>query len=255
MSGGTISANESTFGGGIYVANNSLTLSGGTIKTNTATSYGGAIDIHNDGTTTGTGTIYIKGSVSIPAGNSSGVTGAGKNDVYLGNVLNISDDLDGTGTVATITPYEYQIGMQVLAADTTALISGNYDRFKVTPQTSQTWTIDENGLLAKDMSGNGTIEILTADGKLTLTASATKITSNTSDTTITITGTTTPAGGTLSGWSISAYYNGTDLLGASTNNTYKILKSYPNGYYSLVVNVTYNGVTYSDTFTIQKAVP
>lgn len=254
MSGGTISANESTSGGGIYVANNSLTLSGGTIKTNTATSYGGAIDIHNDGTATGTGTIYIKGNVSIPAGNSSGVTGAGKNDVYLGNVLNISDDLDGTGTVATITPYEYQIGMQVLAADTTALISGNYDRFKVTPQTSQTWAIDENGLLAKDMSGGGTIEILTADGKLTLTASPTSITTS-GNKTINISYTTTPSGGTIDSWSVKAYYNGTDLIGTSTSPSYTILGSYPNGYYSLVVNVTYNGVTYSDTFTIYKNVP
>ncbi len=267
MSGGTITKNtgeaasgSSSFGGGVFIGKNTkFAMSGGSVSENTA-DCGGAVYISFVEDTDNPGS-FVFGYLDLSAGASLPGGTANKNDIQISNSITISAALTNTN-VATISSVFNESGMYTAGtvvlegAGASALPTGSNTKFTVKPDASaKTWGIDENGLLAEQISGSGTIEIATADGKLTLTASATKITSNTSDTTITITGTTTPSGGTLSGWSISAYYNGTDLLGTSTNNTYKILKSYPNGYYSLVVNVTYNGVTYSDTFTIEKAVP
>lgn len=259
MSGGSITANIGTiytgtasFGGGVYIGEHcKFTMSGGTNSANTAV-FGGGVYINKktDGATVYVGEFNISGNATIPAG--TGKT----NIVQLVDKMTISGDITSTGTdpVATIKPFAYGVGTQVLDGTTTRLNS-YHDRFAVVDDdTGGHWSIDENGLLAKDMSGGGTIEILTADGKLTLTASPTSITTS-GNKTITISYTTTPAGGTIDSWSVKAYYNGTDLIGSSTSPSYTILNTYPNGYYSLVVNVTYNGVTYSDTFTIQKAVP
>lgn len=259
MSGGSITANIGTkytgtasFGGGVYIGEHcNFTMSGGTNSANTAV-YGGGVYINKKtvDTTVYVGEFNISGNATIPAG--TGKT----NIVQLVDKMTISGNITSTGTdpVATIKPFAYGVGTQVLDG-TTARLNSYHDRFAVVDDdTGGHWTIDENGLLAEQISGGGTIEILTADGKLTLTASPTSITTS-GNKTINISYTTTPSGGTIDSWSVKAYYNGTDLIGSSTSPSYTISGSYPNGYYSLVVNVTYNGVTYSDTFTIYKNVP
>jgi len=258
MSGGSITANIGTiytgtasFGGGVYIGEHcKFTMSGGTNSANTAV-YGGGVYINKktDGATVYVGEFNISGNATIPAG--TGKT----NIVQLVDKMTISGNITSTGTdpVATIKPLSYGIGTQVLDG-TTARLNSYHDRFAVVDDSSGNhWTIDQNGLLSKDVSGGGSISIDTPEGKLTLSSNVTEITTNT-NTQVTITGTTTPSGGTLSNWSIDVYY-GTDLIGSSSNNKFTIASSYPNGTYSLVVSVTYNSVTYSDTLTVTKNVP
>ena len=258
MSGGSITANIGTiytgtasFGGGVYIGEHcKFTMSGGTNSANTAV-YGGGVYINKktEGATVYVGEFNISGNATIPAG--TGKT----NIVQLVDKMTISGNITSTGTdpVATIKPLSYGIGTQVLDGTTTRLNS-YHGRFAVVDDSSGNhWTIDQNGLLSKDVSGGGSISIDTPEGKLTLSSNVTEIVTNT-DTQVTITGTTTPSGGTLSNWSIDVYY-GTDLIGSSSNNKFTIASSYPNGTYSLVVSVTYNSVTYSDTLTVTKNVP
>lgn len=258
MSGGSITANIGTiytgtasFGGGVYIGEHcKFTMSGGTNSANTAV-YGGGIYINKktDGATVYVGEFNISGNATIPAG--TGKT----NIVQLVDKMTISGNITSTGTdpVATIKPLSYGIGTQVLDGTTTRLNS-YHGRFAVVDDSSGNhWTIDQSGLLSKDVSGGGSISIDTPEGKLTLSSNVTEITTNT-NTQVTITGTTTSSGGTLSNWSIDVYY-GTDLIGSSSNNKFTIASSYPNGTYSLVVSVTYNSVTYSDTLTVTKNVP
>ncbi len=266
MSGGTITKNtgeaasgSSSFGGGVFIGKNTkFAMSGGSVSENTA-DCGGAVyisyveDTDNPGSLV-LGYLDLSADASLPGGT------ANKNDIQISNSITISDALTNTN-VATISSVYNESGMYTAGtvvlegAGASALPTGSNTKFSVKPDASaKSWGIDESGILVELHSGSGTIEILTADGKLTLTASPTSITTS-GNKTINISYTTTPAGGTIDSWSVKAYYNGTDLIGSSTSPSYTILGSYPNGYYSLVVNVTYNGVTYSDTFTIYKNVP
>lgn len=266
MSGGTITKNtgeaasgSSSFGGGVFIGKNTkFAMSGGSVSENTA-DCGGAVYISFVEDTDNPGS-FVFGYLDLSAGASLPGGTANKNDIQISNSITISAALTNTN-VATISSVYNESGMYTAGtvvlegAGASALPTGSNTKFSVKPDASaKSWGIDESGILVELHSGGGTIEILTADGKLTLTASPTSITTS-GNKTITISYTTTPSGGTIDSWSVKAYYNGTDLIGSSTSPSYTILNTYPNGYYSLVVNVTYNGVTYSDTFTIYKNVP
>ncbi len=259
MTGGTISANTAHNGGGVFVFQNDFAMSDGTISGNTATvnpsaadpsetGHGGGVYVNNlaDGATTYLGDFKLSGAAYIPLG-----TG---NDVYLQNSITIEGDLTHAAPAATITPSVYSSGTIVLTEASAGLVADNYGKFAVADDSSGgKWTVNSLGYLAQLGFGGGSISIDTPEGKLTLSSNVTEITTNT-NTQVTITGTTTPSGGTLSNWSIDVYY-GTDLIGSSSNNKFTIASSYPNGTYSLVVSVTYNSVTYSDTLTVTKNVP
>ncbi|MCR4925302.1 MAG: DUF6273 domain-containing protein [Clostridiales bacterium] len=274
MTGGTISGNsvtdddDSDFaeGGGVFVADSAtFTMSGGRIETNEA-ERGGAVFVsaNADGTC---GTFTISGSASLPAGDSSGNTGAGKNDVQLyvvtdgstitSSYVTIGGALSATEPVATITPSYYTIAHKVLGG-TAALISANHDKFAVTTDPSgKSWSVDSSGYLDNSAPASGAISIDTPQGALTLTASATEIT--TSDTATTISVTATNSSGTdvtdALTWALTIYYGSdTTAIATSATNSYNFLSTFPNGTYTMNVSVVYNGTTYSDNFTITKTV-
>ena len=161
MSGGEIFGNiaktkdTKNASAGIYVNYATFTMTGGRIYNNEVqggNNKGGAFRLGGD---TNNGAIKISGSASIPGGV-NGVTGAGKNDVYLhdGKTITITDALTASAPVATITPEIYPaIGVtkQVLSG-TQALLSANYEKFAVTPQADETaWSIKSDGNLKKEI--------------------------------------------------------------------------------------------------------
>lgn len=160
MSGGEIFGNiaktkdTKNASAGIYVNYATFTMTGGRIYNNEVqggNNKGGAFRLGGD---TNNGAIKISGSASIPGGV-NGVTGAGKNDVYLhdGKTITITDALTASAPVATITPEIYPaIGVtkQVLSG-TQALLSANYEKFAVTPQADETaWSTNSTGYLRKE---------------------------------------------------------------------------------------------------------
>ncbi|WP_407434636.1 leucine-rich repeat protein [Treponema sp.] len=125
IKGGSISNNKADSGGGIYIDGNGSTygivnISGGTISNNEATTAGGA--------------IYQSGKLNFSA-NAKIDSGSEKiNDVYLAgssNYVTIAENNLSNSTVATITPYQWKRGNQVLDASSDALITSNYSRFKL----------------------------------------------------------------------------------------------------------------------------
>ncbi len=159
MSGGEIFGNiaktkdTKNASAGIYVNFATFTMTGGRIYNNEVqggNNKGGAFRLGGD---TNNGAIKISGSASIPGGV-NGVTGAGKNDVYLhdGKTITITDALTASAPVATITPEIYPaIGVtkQVLSG-TPAQLSANYEKFAVTPQiVGSEWSITSGGILNK----------------------------------------------------------------------------------------------------------
>ncbi|MBQ1591146.1 MAG: hypothetical protein II077_03795, partial [Treponema sp.] len=157
MSGGEIFGNTAkTKAGknacaGVYVKGSTFTMTGGRIYNNQnlgGNSMGAAIRLSDNNVS-----FLISGSASIPGGV-NGVTGAGKNDVYLhdGKTITITDALTASAPVATITPEIYPaIGVtkQVLSG-TTFLLNGNYTKFAVTPQiVGSEWSITSGGILNK----------------------------------------------------------------------------------------------------------
>ncbi len=106
-------------GGGINIASSAtVTLDSGTVmESNQATNYGGAI--YNGGTLNMTGSVNL-----YTASNSEKY-----NDVYLpsGKYINIVDSLSAT-TAATVTPYQWKRGTQVLSGNATTT---NCGKFKV----------------------------------------------------------------------------------------------------------------------------
>lgn len=252
MSGGTISGNDAVSGGGVYIAENKFTMTGGVIEENTATANGGGVDVHND--TTSVGTLELGDNAYIPLGTTN-------NDVYLGNAISLVSSLDKAAPVVTITPSVYGTTEPVLTEATPGLVGGNYGKFAVTPQTisggvTKNWTVNSAGYLAQVGSSGGSITIHTPEGDLNLAASATTITTSATDTTVTISATDASGSAITSGlaWNGVTVYYGTDEIATGTGNSYKFLKAFPKGTYRLTVSVTYNGTTYSDTFTIKKTV-
>ena len=162
MSGGEIFGNiaktkdTKNASAGIYVNFATFTMTGGRIYNNEVqggNNKGGAFRLGGD---TNNGAIKISGSASIPSGV-NGVTGPGKNDVYLYGTskITITDDLTAATPIATITPAGYPgegsiVSRQVLDGSED-LLSDNYDKFAVTPQSDGTvWLTNSTGYLRKE---------------------------------------------------------------------------------------------------------
>lgn len=268
MTGGSIEGNSSDGnGGGLYIFNGECSMSDGTISGNTAAAFGGGIfaaqgKVTSGGTsTTYKGQLNLSGNATIPAGTD------GKNDIvlinsldgaYAENSIKITGALNASN-VAKIMPGIYGSGVKVLDG-TSALVSASCNKFTVADYVdggvTTKWAVGPTGYLNEVVAGGGSITIHTPEGDLNLAASATTITSSASDTTITISATDASGSAITSGlaWNGVTVYYGTDEIDSGSGNSYKFKKTFPKGTYTLNVSVTYNGTTYSDTFTIKKTV-
>ena len=251
MSGGTISGNDAVSGGGVYIAENKFTMTGGVIEENTATANGGGVDVHNDGTSVGT--LELGDNAYIPLGTTN-------NDVYLGNAISLVSSLDKAAPVVTITPSVYGTAEPVLTEATPGLVGGNYDKFAVTPDGSDAWSIDQYGYLSQSASSGGSVTIYTPDGQLGLSVNTTEVTTSASATSIIVSaknasGVDISTSADISGWTLDWYYgSSSEPIVSSSGRTFSFPKTYPKGTYRLTVSVVYKGATYSDTFTIKKTV-
>lgn len=251
MSGGTISGNDAVSGGGVYIAENKFTMTGGVIEENTATANGGGVDVHNDGTSVGT--LELGDNAYIPLGTTN-------NDVYLGNAISLVSSLDKAAPVVTITPSVYGTTEPVLTEATPGLVGGNYDKFAVTPDGSDAWSIDQYGYLSQSASSGGSVTIYTPDGQLGLSVNTTEVTTSASATSISVSaknasGVDISTSADISGWTLDWYYgSSSEPIVSSSGRTFSFPKTYPKGTYRLTVSVVYKGATYSDTFTIKKTV-
>lgn len=160
---GGVCRNSSDYGGGLYLNEGSLKISSGNIAYNYCTYNGGAIGTNEENETNvellggeikenaadlNGGAIYVanevsvQGNVSIPFGV-AGVTGAGKNDIYLaeGITITVSGTLtppSGVTTVATITPCEWKRGTEYLSASSSnaTALSDAIGKFKLSQDDS-----------------------------------------------------------------------------------------------------------------------
>ena len=252
MSGGTISGNDAVSGGGVYIVENKFTMTGGVIEENTATVNGGGVDVHNDGISS-VGTLVLGDNAYIPLGTTN-------NDVYLCNAISLVSSLDKAAPVATITPSVYGTTEPVLTEATPGLVGGNYDKFAVTPDGSDAWSIDQYGYLSQSASSGGSVTIYTPDGQLGLSVNTTEVTTSASATNITVSaknasGVDISTSADISGWTLDWYYgSSSEAIVSSSGRTFSFPKTYPKGTYRLTVSVVYKGTTYSDTFTIKKTV-
>ena len=141
--GGTISYNQSRQGAGLYLSD-SISIIGGEISGNTLVgtdSYGSGIYADNN--------FMMGGSAIVAEGN----------DIYLPYEQTITvGELDGEGTVATITLGSHVNGTQVLCEENSEneYVKTYYNRFAVTPDTVDgkvvQWLIDENGYLYRSVT-------------------------------------------------------------------------------------------------------
>ncbi len=133
VNSGTISDNTAgtTGGGGVYVSSNTtLEMNGGTINDNTSTGKGGAINLNGTLTMTG-GTISGNGSQGVYANSAQAINIGGlayiapNNDVQLGNgkVITITSELKGTTPIATISPFNYSSGTQILSTSSASNVN------------------------------------------------------------------------------------------------------------------------------------
>ena len=252
MSGGTISGNDAVSGGGVYIVENKFTMTGGVIEENTATVNGGGVDVHNDGISS-VGTLVLGDNAYIPLGTTN-------NDVYLCNAISLVSSLDKAAPVVTITPSVYGTTEPVLTEATPGLVGGNYDKFAVTPDGSDAWSIDQYGYLSQSASSGGSVTIYTPDGQLGLSVNTTEVTTSASATSIIVSaknasGVDISTSADISGWTLDWYYgSSSEPIVSSSGRTFSFPKTYPKGTYRLTVSVVYKGTTYSDTFTIKKTV-
>ena len=252
MSGGTISGNDAVSGGGVYIVENKFTMTGGVIEENTATVNGGGVDVHNDGISS-VGTLVLGDNAYIPLGTTN-------NDVYLCNAISLVSSLDKAAPVVTITPSVYGTTEPVLTEATPGLVGGNYDKFAVTPDGSDAWSIDQYGYLSQSASSGGSVTIYTPDGQLGLSVNTTEVTTSASATNIIVSaknasGVDISTSADISGWTLDWYYgSSSEPIVSSSGRTFSFPKTYPKGTYRLTVSVVYKGTTYSDTFTIKKTV-
>lgn len=135
MTGGSISGNTVTgFGGGVFMATGSFSMTGGSIDNNSAVNDGNGVYIS-------TGAFSMSGSAVI----------ASNNDVYLDTGIHITVSGEITAEdefIATLTPASYAEGTQVLNAGDGVTLANEVGKFAVTPQSNGTqWTIDASGYL------------------------------------------------------------------------------------------------------------
>lgn len=133
-----INSNISSYcGGGIYLYG-LLTMNGGTISDNKATVSGAGVYLSDS-----TSSFTMNGGAYVDSSN----------DVYLasGTTVTVAGELTSNTTpVATITPFEYTVGTQVLTADDNNLLEKSVDKFALT------------------QSADGTKYEINTDGKLVL---------------------------------------------------------------------------------------
>ena len=152
MTGGKISGNKASFGGGgVYIAGGNFQMSSGTLVNNISSSSGkgGAVNLNG-------GTFKLSGNAYIPFTGTENT-----NDVYLadGKYITIAGDVSlptgvTSGANMTITPSSWTRGKQILTADSASLIADNASRFA---------TIDEDFEVSQSTkTGEGTKGIITA---------------------------------------------------------------------------------------------
>ena len=159
------------YGGAISIGNTNastvtVALADATLEKNCITKYdddgyGGAIYAQYYDAFTVSGATYI------PAGDASGTTGPGRNDVWLknGKAITIGSTLSATPTpVATITPETYAPGTAVLVDTGTgtsagALVKSELSKFAVTPDSDEDWTIGYNDSTKKGVLSTATIYV------------------------------------------------------------------------------------------------
>jgi parallel beta-helix repeat protein len=158
LSGGSVSGNTASVGGGVYLEGGSFAMNGGTISGNEAAdpANGGGVFIAGGGFTVADGTISgntasVGGGVFITSAGSFAMEDSAfisqDNEVWLagGKKIEITADLTGTPPVARITPQVYAAGTGVLDG---SIIASNHDKFTVTPQDNGTeWEINDEGKL------------------------------------------------------------------------------------------------------------
>lgn len=159
--------NQAKAAGAIYINSGSVVMTGGTMSSNFAYNVrgsnltaggGGAITVAQQGHFSMSGGVidsnYIYGTTSSP---SSGINVYGtmqmsdsaaitNNDVYLytGKTIEITSSLTTSGTAATITPYSYTSGYQVLSGSAIGL---GYSKILITPNGSEQWNLTSSGYI------------------------------------------------------------------------------------------------------------
>lgn len=95
----------------------------------------------------------MKGSATVTPSTGGDANKPGKNDVYLPTPLYRITIVGGLtpvgGTAARITPDDYGTTQPVLAGDITTGTPQNYTKFKVTPNGTELWEIDNDGKLKR----------------------------------------------------------------------------------------------------------
>lgn len=129
------------YGGGIFISNGNFTMKGESSIKNCNASKGGAVYISN-------GTFNMQDAAMITPSIGTDANIEGKNDVYLGNgkTIKIDAPLSQSGIVARITPQTYTTTTQIL---TGTELPNVYTKFTVTDQSTQSWTIKEDGKLER----------------------------------------------------------------------------------------------------------
>lgn len=163
MNGGEISNNSAKYGGGVCVSGGTFEMNDGSISNNTVSSKGKGVYVVKS---KGKDSLFeISGNAYIEDNN----------DVYLtaDQKITIKGDLS-LNTVATITPEEYKVNVQVLAAGNGITLSEQVEKFEVTETDCFTSEITEEGCLKitlkaekldVNLYGNySTIKVSSADG-------------------------------------------------------------------------------------------
>ncbi len=168
LQGGAVSNNEANSGGGVYVvAGATLEMTGGIISSNSVTTgRGGGINLSGTlsmtgGTISGNGSqgVYAISAQAINLGDSAVI--AADNDIQLGNgkTITITSSLTGYAPVATISPFNYIAGLQVISAGSGVSLADEVDEFEVVAIGNVYWSIDATGQLVQKDSK---VEVLSA---------------------------------------------------------------------------------------------
>lgn len=145
--GCNIARNGAYNGGGVYSSDYDFTLKNAEFASNKADNAGGACYLEAKENNR---TITFDGSTSIPS------SAAKNNDVYLNSdvvsgklarICGSPGTMDGTDIVATITPSTYTSRVVCCTSSNNISVVAEIRRFAITPQSSQTWGIGDNGYL------------------------------------------------------------------------------------------------------------
>lgn len=161
MTGGSISGNTVTgFGGAVSMSSGTFSMTGGSIDNNSSDNRGGGVSVSggsfnlSGGSITGNSAENYGDGVYMAQGtfNMSGsAVIASDNDVYLysDKTITVSGELTGGDTVATITPYTYPDATTQVQVLSLGNFTSAASKFAVTPKPDDgtQWTIDTSGNL------------------------------------------------------------------------------------------------------------